>query len=392
VWCEGASEPYLADVGFRKGAALPIKFVEGPVQKDVMGSYKLERDEHGALWLWRTKDDAQFEQLYKIAEKNFKLGDFQERCDYFVHSVGLPLKKKPGASLQSDAGLINMNDEVLLVPRQAQHDTCGGGLNFTFEVSEEINPLSFSKKLISDFGIVAPSPKLSRPINSTTQVYDVEEVVALENELAQTTLPLLDMMQRAGCALAEIAECTLKMQALAMPDDTQTQVVSIFSGSGNNGGDGAVAALELAKLGYGVNLIIPKNPGEYTRQPAKTTFAQLKYENLNVIVNPTQDEISKILEETNLILDCILGCGFSYDKVREPYAIWIKLINKISQEKSIPLISADVPSGMNAQTGELADCAIYADLTLTMLRAKHGLMEKDAKAQAGMIFLADLEL
>ena len=173
-------------------------------------------------------------------------------------------------------------------------------------------------------------------------------------------------------------------------------------GSGNNGGDGWVAAEDLAEQGYDVALVTKAPAAEMKAEPAKT--AALKAEEaalFRIEVDPGLDAIKEALDRADVVVDAILGTGFSHSEVREPYASWIVLANEVCGRKSecsdkgadevAWLIAVDCPSGLNAQTGAPAQACIRADETITMLAVKKGLLVPEAAPYVGQLRLALLE-
>ena len=215
-------------------------------------------------------------------------------------------------------------------------------------------------------------------------VMDVAEVVALEQRIAQEGTSLYTLMTRAGKAVAE---------AVRQHAPVGSHIV-VLVGSGNNGGDGWVAAEDLAEQGYDVALVTKAPAAE----PAKT--AALKAEeagSLRVEVDPGRGAIKEELKRADVVVDAILGTGFSHSEVREPYASWIALANEVCSckpecsGKGAWLIAVDCPSGLNAQTGTAAQACIRADETITMLAVKTGLLMPEAAPYVGQLRLALLE-
>lgn len=223
-------------------------------------------------------------------------------------------------------------------------------------------------------------------------VMDVAEVVALEQRIAQEGTSLYALMTRAGKTVAE---------AVRQHAPVGSNVV-VLAGSGNNGGDGWVAAEDLAARGYNVVLITKAPTAEIKAEPAKT--AALKAEeagSFRVEVDPGRDVIKEELKHADVVVDAILGTGFSHSEVREPYASWIALANEVCGCKpecsgkgtgeGAWLIAVDCPSGLNAQTGTAAQACIRADETITMLAVKTGLLVPEAAPYVGQLRLALLE-
>lgn len=223
-------------------------------------------------------------------------------------------------------------------------------------------------------------------------VMDVAEVVALEQRIAQEGTSLYTLMPRAGKAVAE---------AVCQHAPVGSYVV-VLAGSGNNGGDGWVAAEDLAEQGYNVVLVTKAPAAEIKAEPAKT--AALKAEeagSFRVEVDPGRGAIEEELKRADVVVDAILGTGFSYSEVREPYESWIALANEVCGRKpecsgkgageGAWLIAVDCPSGLNAQMGTAAQACIRADETITMLAVKTGLLVPEAAPYIGRLCLALLK-
>jgi NAD(P)H-hydrate epimerase len=154
-----------------------------------------------------------------------------------------------------------------------------------------------------------------------------------------------DLMARAALGLARAAA------AVAGPGP-----IRIVAGKGNNGGDGRVAARLLAEDGYEVEVIDGTEPFGAER-----------------------------LEGSGAVLDCLLGTGFEGEP-REPAALAIAAINACGA----PVIACDIPSGVNASTGEVEAGAVWADATVTFHGPKVGLFVEPGKSHAGRVQVAEI--
>lgn len=213
------------------------------------------------------------------------------------------------------------------------------------------------------------------------RVLDVAEVVALEQRIASEGTSLLELMMRAGTALAQAVE-----EALA-----PGYRVVVLAGSGNNGGDGWVAASRLAEAGRSVTLATKTLPEELNAEPARTAAMNaMTHGGFEVLVAPDSQKLAEVLDDASVIVDAIFGTGFAHDQVRQPYDWWIQLANAARNGCDVRIIAADCPSGLNAQTGAHASECIKADTTVTMLAPKTGLLEPDAHPYVGTLALAPL--
>ena len=163
-------------------------------------------------------------------------------------------------------------------------------------------------------------------------------------------IPGIVLMKRAGrVVLHELLE------AFGQP-----RLLSIFCGSGNNGGDGyIVAALAAAKN-------IPVQVIELSQKLSADASAAKQFA-LEANVPCTAFDGSQHIEE-GVIVDSLLGTGFS-GELREPYGEAIQLIN----DSGLPIVAVDIPSGLNPDTGNITEVSVLADMTITFIGAKQGL-------------------
>lgn len=267
------------------------------------------------------------------------------------------------------------------------------------------------------------------PRDEASSVFDVAHVVQLEQRIAQSGTSLFELMQRAGSflgyetikelsnaketphAAAKCArstetnssvkearrDCAAKSNNLAKPNGraaANMPRVVLLCGSGNNGGDGWVAAGYLAEHGCAVDIVTPKPAIELQAEPARTAaLAQIEvpcFQQLaRVYVSPSHETLSQLLAGAHVVVDAMLGTGFTGETVREPYAGWIEACNRV-HAAGVPVVAADVPSGYSAQTGTAALPCIAASKTVTMIALKTGLALPGAASQCGTIRVAPL--
>ena len=100
---------------------------------------------------------------------------------------------------------------------------------------------------------------------------------------------------------------------------------------------------------------------------------------------PTRDELEALLATADVVLDCMLGTGF-HGEVRPPFDIWIECVNACPAR----VVAVDVPSGLSAETGHAEGVCVVADMTVTMLSLKPGLLADDGRDVTGAIVVAPL--
>ena len=218
-------------------------------------------------------------------------------------------------------------------------------------------------------------------------VLDVAEVASLERMIAQDGTSLADLMEAAGLSVS---------QAIRERNPRPTSV-AVLCGTGNNGGDGWVVARDLATRGYEVVVVSPLLPTEVQADPGRAaaikafSVAKGNKGSLRIVVKPDALILAKSLAPAEVVVDAMLGTGFSGQFLREPFEGWINAVNRHrTKRKDAFVVAVDVPSGYSAQTGEHAHPCIKADLTVTMLAYKPGLLAPDAKAYCGTVRLSRL--
>jgi ADP-dependent NAD(P)H-hydrate dehydratase / NAD(P)H-hydrate epimerase len=140
----------------------------------------------------------------------------------------------------------------------------------------------------------------------------------------------------------------------------------ILAGGGNNGGDGMVTARKLHSNGAEVNFLLLTDELKL-KGITKKNFKILKKTGLSIKKKPNQKEIQKALKETDVVVDAMLGTGLS-GEVKGIYKKAIELINKSGKK----VVSVDIPSGINGDTGEIMGTAVKSYITVTFGLPKVG--------------------
>jgi hydroxyethylthiazole kinase-like uncharacterized protein yjeF len=179
-------------------------------------------------------------------------------------------------------------------------------------------------------------------------------------------IPATELMERAGEGLTRVTVERVPAGRL-----------SIVCGKGNNGGDGLVAARLLRQAGREVDVMLVWPPDWLSADAG----AQL--ERLPGPAPAAWDPAR--LDKAHGIVDALLGTGFE-GSPRDPLDQVIEAINAARA----PAIAADVPSGVNASTGEIEGVAVRAAATVSFHRAKPGLWIHPGKAHAGALTVVDI--
>ena len=189
-------------------------------------------------------------------------------------------------------------------------------------------------------------------------ILTVDEMRRAEAAAIEAGTHAATQMDNAGKAAAQVI-----IERYA-PDQTATVVLV---GKGNNGGDGLVVARELYHAGVPVTVILTEEPpivspaGEVFEEVAELPIEMLRF---SEEVYLTLDTV----RHAGLLVDAVFGIGFHGD-LPEPLHRLFDLVNA----RTCPLVALDIPSGMNADTGDRAPHSLYADLTITFAAAKPAL-------------------
>lgn len=184
-------------------------------------------------------------------------------------------------------------------------------------------------------------------------------------------IPGVVLMENAGRAVTRAAT------------DNYPQInrVAVMCGGGNNGGDGFVIARHLIKRGRHVDTYILKNRKDYTGD-AKTNLEILENTNANII--KLRSDFSNF-SPCELIIDAVFGTGLD----REVNGLYAKVIDFINGS-NCQVISVDVPSGLDANSGKLLGTAVKADITVTFVVPKLGLAVYPGADYTGKLYVADI--
>lgn len=158
----------------------------------------------------------------------------------------------------------------------------------------------------------------------------------------------------------------------------ELNVITVFTGSGNNGGDAFVVANLARQQGVGVQLIVK---GDLSRQSETSRHYSKAWFQAGGEVEEWQQQVIK----GDIIVDGLLGIGL----VRELDEDWQDLVGQINQNAA-PKIAIDIPSGLSAETGTAKPCAVVAEVTVTFIGRKVGQVLSDGLDYCGELIFDEL--
>lgn len=203
---------------------------------------------------------------------------------------------------------------------------------------------------------------------------DVENMRLIDEQLGEQGFPVIIPMEHVGKAVADVA--------VNMLGDNQRVV--ILAGKGNNGGDGFAAARWLTEYGkkvqcFGVGMSQREALTEYTM------LINSGAEVLNMRTQSDLDYLAMSISRAGLVIDALLGTGFTGTLNRD----MVKICDLINGAKC-PVLSVDIPTGVEAVSGAVAEHAVAADVTVTLARPKVGMLLYPAREYVGDLLVAKI--
>lgn len=203
------------------------------------------------------------------------------------------------------------------------------------------------------------------------------EMRCVDKNTEYNKLPTLVLMENAGSQIA----------SHIVNNYPDRKKVSLYAGTGGNGGDAFVAARHLLNHGYKIHLILLSRPENIKNNDSILNWRVI--ENIskadkNIKISIITDSTQLKPDNNDIIVDAILGTGIN-GKLRQPVS---KAIDIINYSPAIRL-SVDVPSGLNPLTGDVFDKCVVAHKTLTLHKKKTGLLEAQS-SYVGEVVVLDI--
>lgn len=208
-----------------------------------------------------------------------------------------------------------------------------------------------------------------------------QEMRELDNK-AQTAyaVPGILLMDNAAQAVADAVHDAL--------DELDGENVVILCGTGNNGGDGFGTARWLQNYGAKVRVFALSKAVANAQGDAAAELAMLQRTDVKVELLSSDDDwlmAELALAKADVAVDALLGTGFHGELTGD-----ILRACKMLNESGKYIVAVDVPTGVNADNGAAAECAVRADKTVTMALTKTGLLLYPGREYCGDIELADI--
>ena len=206
---------------------------------------------------------------------------------------------------------------------------------------------------------------------SSSFLYTASDVYALDAAAIASGIPSIQLMKRAGRAAFDLLNTRFPA----------AELISIYCGAGNNGGDGYVMAALAAQRLLPVQVIQLTAP-EKLRGEARQAYEFALQEGVTMV--PFAQAAAPA---SGVIVDALLGIGLR----GAPTGAFAQAIEQINRS-GLPVLALDIPSGLNADTGAVAEVAVAAHLTITFIAIKRGLLTGRGAALTGELVLANLDV
>lgn len=196
---------------------------------------------------------------------------------------------------------------------------------------------------------------------NSIQMAEIDRLSEQKYQISSETL-----MESAGAVTAK---------KILSSNNFNTQQVMILCGPGNNGGDGLVTGRHLLSSGIKTDIFCPQNSKSSLIQKQKE-----KLKNHTLYSIEDLEEIKKISKQSTLIVDALFGIGLS----KNIKGAYLKIIEWINQSKK-QIVSLDVPSGLNCNTGQVQGIAVKAHHTFSFGLAKPGFYLSKGPSHTGKL-------
>lgn len=206
---------------------------------------------------------------------------------------------------------------------------------------------------------------------SSPFLYTASDVYGLDAAAIAGGIPAIQLMKRAARAAFE-----LLLARFPAPE-----LISVYCGSGNNGGDGYVLAALAAQRKLPVQ-VIQLTVAEKLTGTARQAYNFAVQEGVSLV--PFAQAAAPA---SGVIVDALLGIGLR----GAPEGEFAAAIEQLNQTR-LPVLALDIPSGLNADTGAVAGAVVQASLTITFIASKRGLLTGRGAAVCGELVLANLDV
>ncbi len=210
------------------------------------------------------------------------------------------------------------------------------------------------------------------------KVLTVEQMAYIDKTTIESGTPGIDLMRNAGKKVFNLVENTLNIRS----------DIVVLAGKGNNGGDGFRVAELMVQHGYDEINVFLIGDKSAIRGDAKTCMDDCEKAGLKVNGASGEnklDEVSEKIASASLIIDALFGTGLN----GEITGFMASVIDNVNNSGAT-VVAVDIPSGVNASTGEVSLASVRADYTVTFGCLKVGHVLMPGREMCGTVHVADI--
>ncbi|MBR5508662.1 MAG: NAD(P)H-hydrate epimerase [Lachnospiraceae bacterium] len=209
-------------------------------------------------------------------------------------------------------------------------------------------------------------------VATTAQMKELDRIA-----IEERGIPSLELMEHAAGKVAERVHKVL--------DKSVTKRITVLCGTGNNGGDGIAAARILKKEGCDVRVFLVGKREKMTPDSLKNEKRLQETELQLEDFSAEDDRILRWLQRSDCIVDALFGVGLKRALAGD-FLTAVQWMNQVN----CPVISCDIPSGVDGDTGEILGNAVRADWTVTFSCGKPGLYQGEGAVCAGKVEIVEI--
>jgi len=212
-------------------------------------------------------------------------------------------------------------------------------------------------------------------------IYLAREVLAMDSAAIAEGADPCGLMENAGEALLRAAE--------SLVGALFGKKTTVFCGSGKNGGDGICVARRFLEEGAEVVCFITGERQKFAPETAEMERRLIVAGGKLTDFAENIEKAKACCETADLIIDAVFGVGFRGDLSSAPLKA-AKIINAATAAAAVPVLSADIPSGAEADSGYVSENCVRADMTVTFTAPKPAHYLQPAKSYVGKLVTADI--
>ncbi|MBR61954.1 MAG: bifunctional ADP-dependent NAD(P)H-hydrate dehydratase/NAD(P)H-hydrate epimerase [Dehalococcoidia bacterium] len=215
------------------------------------------------------------------------------------------------------------------------------------------------------------------------KIVNTDQMRSIEQKCLEYGISTDVLMENAGRATAEICKSILLKKSQA----SKLSNILIISGSGNNGGDAIVAGRLLAEWGHKVTIYNCSKSGKIHEKASTLPDPNMIISSQS---DPTLDLFASLVSQATLVVDGIIGTGINGELSGTLKLILEILKTRQENDNKLIVVSIDIPTGINADTGQIQDSRITVDVTIALGYPKPAHYTMPAAQHCGSISIVDI--